>query len=118
MQNPYEEMPAELLRREITRLSETLDSHLNEARGYLPSELEDSARDPFSAWLAVSNARQTVDHLRAARGALAAKEDAERVKNASAILDMLKKTQGLVDGEAARLVAHARDYLRSVMGAK
>lgn len=117
MQNPYEEMPAEVLRREITRLSEMLDTHLRDARKYLPSEPEDSARDAFSAWLYVSNAQQTIEHLRAARSALAMKEDAEKVRNASAVLEILKRTQGL-DGEAARLLSHARDYLRDVMGAK
>lgn len=117
-QNPYEEMPMSALRAEITRLSEALDKHLADARRYLPSEPEDSARDAYSAAVYVGNAQMVVERLRYARGALAAKEDAEKVDRASAVLDMLKKTQGLVDGEAARLVAHARDYLRDVMGAK
>lgn len=117
-QNPYEEMPMSALRAEITRLSEALDKHLEDARRMLPSDPESSARDAHSAWLYVSNAVQVTEHLRYARGALAAKEDAEKVDRASAVLDILRKTQGFVDGEAQRLVMAARDYLRDVMGAK
>lgn len=118
MQNPYEEMPAGHLRVEITRLSEALDTHLADARNELPADPDGAARDAFTARVCVANAQRIVEHLRYARSALAAKEDAEKVRNASAVLEMLKRTQGLVDGEAARLVAHARDYLRDVMGAK
>lgn len=118
MQNPYEEMPAGHLRVEITRLSALLDSHLEDARKYLPSEPEDSARDAYSAALYVANAQQMVEHLRYARGALAAKEDAEKVDRASAVLEFLRKATHYVDGDGIRLLAHARDYLRDVMGAK
>lgn len=117
-ENPYDVMPMNVLRTEITRLSEALDKHLADARQQLPYEPGDSARDAYSAAVYVGNAQMTAEHLRYARGALAAKEDAEKVRNASAVLDILRKTQGFVDGEGARLVMAARDYLRSVMGAK
>lgn len=116
-ENPYDDMPAGALRAEITRLSQAMDKHLEDARRYLPSEPEDSARDAFSAALCVANAQRIAEHLRYARGALAAKEDAEKVKNSSAVLAMLRGVKE-AQGEDARLVLSARDYLRDVMGAK
>lgn len=108
----FDGMPEAVLLRNITQLKEDLHAILDMAYKRGMNGHGDSAA------LYAQNAGTTLNGLLEAQAMLARMDDATKVKNASNLLDILKKTDGATEEEARRCVLHARDYLRDVMGAK